>query len=215
MISRLYSWFHRMASRKDERGEYSGGAWQDMARRQALEFCKGRKGRCLEVGCGEGLFLSRLKEQEPGMELFGIDNNDDRLRMAAQRLGAAARLSRQDACALSFAGGYFDTIVCVNVLFNLDSLKTVEAVIKEMRRVSAPEGIIIFDFRNAANPLLWLKYATAGLYDPSVKGLPLRTYSLAQIRRLLERCGLKLGSAVYLGAPLKFLAPLVMVEVQP
>jgi ubiquinone/menaquinone biosynthesis C-methylase UbiE len=213
MISRLYSWFHRMSAPKEERGEYSGGAWQDVARRQALEFCKGKTGRCLEVGCGEGLFLVRLKQQEPGLSLFGIDNNAERLRQAGQRLAASANLSEQDATRLAFGDGYFDVIVCVNVLFNLDSMQSVEAAIKEMARVLRPGGSLILDFRNGANPLLSLKYATARFYDPSVKGLPLRTYTFGQMKRLFERCGLAVRSKVFLGAPLGCLSPLIMVEV--
>lgn len=212
MIARIYSFFHRLASRRGERGEYSSGVWQDMARSTALALCKGRKGRLLEIGCGEGLFLSRLKEQEPGIELYGIDSDTARIQQAIVRCGSSLNLSVQDACRLQFAGGHFDTVVCVNVIFNLASPQQVEAMIKEIARVSRPGATVILEFRNSGNPLLALKYGLAPWYDPSVKDLPLRTYGLGRMKRMLAGCGLTVREVFPVGFSWTVLAPVIMIE---
>jgi ubiquinone/menaquinone biosynthesis C-methylase UbiE len=183
-----------------------------MARSKALELCHGKKGALLEIGCGEGLFLARVGAQEPGLALSGIDNNEQRVRQAAQRLGPACAVTRGDAARLVFPDGSFDTVVCVNVLFNLDSPETVRSVLSEMARVCRRDGTVIIDFRNGRNPLLRLKYACAPWYDPTVKGLPLRTYTFAAMERLLAGCGLRVRSRHPLGFFVKALAPLIVLE---
>lgn len=209
---KLYRKIHEMFSAPGEKGEYSAGAWQDMVRRKALELCASREGRLLEVGCGEGLFLRQVKERVPGLECFGIDISVERLKAAGSRLGGVNGLSVQDAGRLSFPDGCFDTVVCINVLFNLGSRQAVAAVMREIARVARPGARIIVDFRNRGNPLLGLKYALAPLYDPTVRGLPLRTYSLSEVRALLAGAGLTVVRAYPLGFAGKTFAPVIVME---
>ena len=203
-----------MMSAPGEKGEYSSGVWQDLARGKALELCAGRTGRLLEVGCGEGLFLRRLKERCPGLELSGVDISAERVQAAGERLGGGAAVSVQDASRLSFPDGHFDTVVCVNVLFNLPSRETVAQVLREIARVSRAGARIIADFRNAGNPLLGLKYALAPLYDPTVRGLPLRAYRPAEMKRFLSGAGLSAARAYPLGFPGLTLAPVIVWEAE-
>ena len=86
MFEKIYYLFHRLLSKPDERGEYSGGYWQDMVRGKTLLLCRGLKGKVLEVGCGEGLFLVQLVRQNPDLGIWGIDNSDERLSQAKARL---------------------------------------------------------------------------------------------------------------------------------
>lgn len=215
LLNMIYKPLHRLFSRPSERGEHSSGFWQDKVRGSALELCRGTNGKVLEVGCGEGLFVSRLKQQEPGVGVWGVDINSELLQEAAKRVrekGLTVGLSLGEAGKLDFPDGYFDAVVCVNVFLLLDSFGTVRATLNEMKRVCRSGGKIIFDFRNSHNLLLRAKYALAPYYDDTLRGQPLRTYTPVQVSRLLEECGFRQGRWLYLGAYPKKLSPVVVVE---
>lgn len=218
MIKKLYRWLHKITSRPQEGEEYSGGYWQDMVRRQSLALCQGIKGKILEIGCGEGLFLSQLALQNPEAEIWGIDNNKDRLLQAEKRFKNKnlpnIRLSLQEAPNLSFADEYFDIIICINVLFTMASLDLVEQTLTQMWRITKKRGRIIFDFRNALNPLLKIKYKLAPYYDDSVKNLPLNTYTLKKIESILFSLGFRIIQKKFCGFFLKSFAPIIIIEAE-
>jgi ubiquinone/menaquinone biosynthesis C-methylase UbiE len=213
MISGLYYRLHRFFSKKQERGEYSAGVWQNMIRAEALKYVSGSSGKLLELGCGEGLFLAQAAAVNPGWELWGVDNSPDRISRAKTRLsGKNAYLSVEDAANLSFDDGYFDVAVCVNVFFNMPSIEVVKKTLAQMKRVSRNDGRLIFDFRNSQNPLLALKYKLAPFYDRTVRDLPLKTYSLAQMSKILKELGLEIVSQNYFGASCKSWSPIILIE---
>ena len=214
MFSKLYYGLHRVSSRSEERGEYSAGVWQNMTRAAALRFIAGSGGKLLDLGCGEGLFLAQAAAAKPEWELWGVDNSGVRVEQAQKRLaGKNVHLSVEDATHLSFKDGFFDKVICINVLFNMPGIDLVRAAVLEMKRVVKDDGRLIFDFRNADNPLLALKYGLAPFYDRTVKDLPLKTYRLSQIKSLLNGIGLQIVSLSYPGAFAKYWAPIILVEV--
>lgn len=218
MLKKLYYWFHRKTSKLEERGEYSSGLWQDKVRKEALKLCRDSRGRLLEVGCGEGLFLVELASVNKDMQIYGIDNWPEILKKADKRIKAKGiknvRLSLAEAISLPFKDSYFDIVVCINVIFNLDSLGHVKEVLKEIARVCKKGGKIIFDFRNRKNPFLYFKYKLAPFYDQTVKDLPLKTYKLEEIRLLLENLGLKIKRQTTVGFPIKIVAPIIILELE-
>ncbi len=211
MITGLYRWLHRLFSRTGEKGEYSGGYWQDKVRRSALDLSRGVKGRVLEVGCGEGIFLASIAKENPGLEIYGVDNDERRLQKARMAL-KAADLSLQDATRVSFEDNYFDAVVCINVLFNMESMETVRRTLREMARVCKTGGRVIFDFRNASNALLSAKYRLAKYYDDTLNGLPLNTYSLEEMEAVSKESGLKILNKKLVGFPYEPLAPVIVIE---
>jgi len=191
MLKKIYSWLHAKISVPQERGEYSSGLWQDVIRREVLSKCSDMgKARVVEIGCGEGLFLTKLAASNRGAQLWGVDNDGDRLKAAeakTNQLGFGnVKFLLEDATKLSLKDGYFDKVVCINVLFNLPSVDHVIKALGEMNRICKTSGRIIFDFRNGSNPLLWLKYSLARFYDETVRFLPLKTYTLRQIESILS-----------------------------
>ena len=211
MMTKIYRWFLRITSAPGEKGEYSGGYLQDRIRKEALVLCRHVKGRLLEIGCGEGLFLAQIAGQNRELEVWGIDNDDARLKAAALRL-PNANLSRCDAADLFFKDGYFDAVICVNVLFNLRSIDEVSRTLKEMRRVCKKDGSIIFDFRNSLNPLLFIKYRLARYYDDTLKGLPLKTYHPKKIESILKEIGMTIVNKKFVGFNSRLFAAAVVVE---
>ena len=216
MIKALYRWFHAATSQSGEAGEYSAGYWQDNIRQAALEMCKDRPGRFLEVGCGEGLFLTKLGLSNPGIQIWGVDNNDRMLDKAWKRLSEnaliAVNLQQADAFNLPFGDSWFDTVVCINTLFNMASIDVMKEAFREMDRVCAPGGSIIFDYRNALNALIRLKYKLAPHYDPSVKDLPLTTCRPDEIEPFLKEINFEITLRKSISFPKGKFAPIILLE---
>jgi ubiquinone/menaquinone biosynthesis C-methylase UbiE len=216
MIQRVYNWFHRISSRSGEKGEYSGGVWPNLVRRAARDLCLQTRGRVLEIGCGEGLFLIELAKVNPGLEIWGVDNSRERLEQAAVRCQAAGvnnvRLLKQEATEIAFSDGFFDAVLCINTLFNMDSLGTVARTLGEMKRVVTAGGKLIFDFRNALNLVVRIKYRLAPCYDPTVKLIHLKAYTPGQMAGVMRSLNLRPARKIALGFPWKMLAPVILVE---
>lgn len=218
MLSKLYAFFHRLFAKPEERDEYSRGYWQDKIRRESLNLCRSLNGRVLEIGCGEGLFLSQLAGYNPHLEIYGVDNNRTRLEQAQKRCQEKnlrnINFSLQEATSLSFKDEYFDAVICINVIFNLESSDIAKEALREMARVCRRKGKVIFDFRNSANPLIRLKYKLAPLYDQTLKGLPLNAYRLEELRLFSEEAGLYITNKIYIGLPIKRIAPVIILEAE-
>jgi ubiquinone/menaquinone biosynthesis C-methylase UbiE len=214
MIKRFYSWLYRITALPDERGEYSGGRWEALVRSRALELCRGATGKALEIGFGSGLFTLKLASQEPGLDVWGIDNNSlllaQVLKKAADRKLVNLRLAIEDAKRLSFADGMFDRVICVNLFLNI-GFEPMAAILKEMKRVCSDTGRLIFEFRNSRNLFFVLKYRLSKYYDDTAP-YPLYTYSPEKIAGLLSKAGLKVKSKIEMGFPVKRYAPIVIIE---
>jgi ubiquinone/menaquinone biosynthesis C-methylase UbiE len=125
MIDRAYDLFLALGERRGMR-----------ARRR--ELLAGARGRVLELGAGTGLNLPHyprdvhlvLTEPDPAMRRA----LERRVRREATVLGASAE-------ALPFADGSFDTVVSTMVLCTVGD---VAAAVREVRRVLAPGGQLIF-----------------------------------------------------------------------
>jgi SAM-dependent methyltransferase len=97
----------------------------------------------LEIGCGTGVFLSRLTTLTgPDGRVVGLDYAPAFLNRAAERLAAAdltdrVELVEGDAQRLPFADASFDAAHCERVLMHLEDPAR---GIREMRRVVRPGG---------------------------------------------------------------------------
>lgn len=98
-------------------------AWAE-ARIRALT-----SGRTVDVGCGEGRFLSK--------GIVGLDLDDARLRTARSR---SRLLVRGDAHALPFRDGSFETVYANRVL---NDAGRIEDVLAEIGRVLRPDGRLL------------------------------------------------------------------------
>jgi ubiquinone/menaquinone biosynthesis C-methylase UbiE len=215
MIERIYYWLHAAASRPEEKGEYSAGNWHDMIRQNALEMCSNQSGRFLEVGCGEGLFLAKAVKKFPDVEFWGVDGWSEILSAAKKRIlpiRSGVTLLNADASALPLEDAFFDTVVCINVFFNMESIEKVMSSLNEIARVCKTGGRVIFDFRNSLNPFMLLKYKLARYYDLTTRDLHLNTYSPKKMKSVTGQSDLEIVQERALYFPVKALAPIIMVE---
>ncbi len=218
IFEKIYYFLRDLSSQPQERGERSAGFLQDKIRRAALAICAKSSGRLLEVGCGEGLFLSQLAKLNPKLEISGVDSWPEILARARERFGkdkvTQIRLFEAKAGLLPFEDNYFDAVVFINVLICIGSQEDVKAAIKEMRRVAKPAAKLVIEFRNSRNALLKLKYRFAKFYDATTRDHPLKTYDEDDVVGLLRENGFDVERIQYIGFFIKKLAPVIIIEAQ-
>ena len=117
-----------------EEGDWARKTFLDAA---MIERAKARKGRFLDIGCGEGRFVRRL--QELGMNGVGIDPVEKLIETARERdpegdyrIGVGEKLEFDDAS--------FDLTVSYLSLIDIEDFR---AAIREMARVTKPGGTIL------------------------------------------------------------------------
>src|SRR3989338_133209 len=114
-LEKTYLVFHRLFSKPQERGESSAGYWQDKIRSYVIAIATHYKGRIVEVGCGEGLFLSQFLRVNPHADAYGVDTCNLSLRKAKERIAKeglnAVKLMNAHAGALPFKNASFDALI--------------------------------------------------------------------------------------------------------
>lgn len=114
-------------------------------------------GRALDVGCGAGQVVGRLKEA--GFEAWGVDVSEPSIARARK---FSERCLLYDGKTLPFPADHFDSVGALNVLEHVDQP---EAFIEEVVRVTKPGGKIVISSPNF--------YRVAGFrdYHPRMRGL--------------------------------------------
>ncbi len=103
--------------------------------------------RVLEVGCGTGYFLERLRHFGAG-ECYGVDLMEDRIAQGRERY-PALRLQVGNASDLPFEDGEFDVVTQFTCLSSIVDADVRAAAAREMLRVARPSGwVLSFDFRS-------------------------------------------------------------------
>jgi SAM-dependent methyltransferase len=100
----------------------------------ALLPASGRALKLLDVGCGTGYHLARVRSR--GFEVVGVDGSPAMLH-AARRGNPGVGLGRTDVETLPFQAGSFDVVLCIEVLRYLPSA---DACLRELARVLRPKG---------------------------------------------------------------------------
>jgi SAM-dependent methyltransferase len=106
--------------------------------------------RVLDVGCGSGYFLHRLKEYGAG-ECHGIDLMENRIADARRRYPTMS-FHTGSATELPFADGEFDLVTQFTCLSSIldDDVRLTAA--REMRRVAGGGWTLSFDLRGLRRP---------------------------------------------------------------
>jgi len=91
-------------------------------------------GRCLDLGCGGGLYFGTLAAT--GRTVVGLDRSADQLRIAS---GRSRCVVQGDAAALPFADGTFAAVAALWISTDVDDFA---AVLAEVARVLTPDGLV-------------------------------------------------------------------------
>jgi len=159
-----------------------------IVREQAHIFAAQNPGRLIDIACGNGLFLLEYNHVHRPQAIlnWGLDTDFSAL-MNARLLFTDNRISPDrfvcgDGYHLPLRSDEFETIFCLNTLINLHPFAKIETLIRELYRICKPGGIVVFDYRNALNPVLQLKY----LRNYFCGGVTTHGHTYLQFRRLFR-----------------------------
>ena len=122
--------------------------------------------RILDVGCGIGTFEQHLASRfAPGTAVAGVDIDERRVRAAASSSsriaeGSILTYAVGDALHLPFRDGWFGASV---VILTLQHVPDPVRVLSEMRRVTAPDGVVIAVEADNTDQRLHVPQASAAL----------------------------------------------------
>lgn len=199
--------------------ELSSGIISDRIRDDAIDSVKGllKNDRLVEIGCGEGLLLSAINQPQRQSLLLGIERESWMIERAKNRFMGkepAISLVRGIGNLLPLRSESIDIVVCINTFHNQPSYKDVVEILEEMARICKTGGRIIFDIRNCYNPCIYLAYRYVMLYDPTCKTLPLNTYSIFEVTKVLKKVDLKIIRKQAILFPYWLFAPAMVIEAQ-
>ena len=142
------------------------------------------RGRMLDVGCGTGGMLAAAAAR--GIATAGLDISDVAIARARERV-PGSELHVGVAERLPFADGEFDVVSCLG---SLEHFIDPTQAIREMRRVTRPDGrllIAVPNSRHTMTPVIALRqWLFPGLSQPVE-----RRATRSEWQALLERCGLR------------------------
>lgn len=121
--------------------------------------------RLLDIGCGTGLFMERIREALPQAQVWGLDLVSGMLEQGATRWSrhqGNALPVQGDSERLPFADGSFDAITCANSFHHYPHQ---DRAVAEMGRVLRPGGRLMLVDGYRDRPWGWF------IYDVCVAGV--------------------------------------------
>ncbi len=109
----------------------------------------GRRG--LDVGCGQGAYVARMREM--GFDVSGIDASAGQVRLAARNVGGEGIVTVGSVLDIPAADGTFDFLYIINVLHHLNSVEDQRRAFTELFRVLKPGGLLFVHEINTRNVL--------------------------------------------------------------
>ena len=125
---------------------YNPKYWENVVK-DFVEYYKIKPdAKILDVGCAKGYMLYDFKRQYPGLELHGVDISEYAIKNCHPEVKDNLQVGKADN--LKFEDNYFDLVISINTVHNLE-LKDCEASIKEISRVSKDNSFITVDAYNS------------------------------------------------------------------
>lgn len=97
------------------------------------------RARVLDVGCGPGYYLSRLRARATDAPIVGVDLSEGMVRAASAATGERA-VAVASVQSLPFATDGFDAVLAMHMLYHAPDIP---GAVAELRRVLRPGGVLL------------------------------------------------------------------------
>jgi ubiquinone/menaquinone biosynthesis C-methylase UbiE/uncharacterized membrane protein YbhN (UPF0104 family) len=105
----------------------------------------------LDVGCGQGSHVERMREL--GFDVSGIDDSEGQVQLAARRLGSTEIVKVGSVLDIPARDASYDFVYTINVLHHLASIDEQRRAVGELFRVLKPNGLLFVHEINTRNLL--------------------------------------------------------------
>ncbi len=145
------------------------------------------EGKILDIGCGNGRYLSTLKKQ--GWQTYGIERNPKASKYARDKLHLAVKTG--DLLDCEYQDKFFDVITMSH---SLEHLYEPLATLKEIKRILRNDGLLVITIPNIDSFVAkTFKEYWYGLQLP----VHLISFTTDSITKMLDKAGFKVKKAFY------------------
>ena len=129
------------------------GRWEKVAKRIIELFDLKKDSKFLDIGCAKGFLMHDMKRLNLGIDVHGVEISDYAITNSMTDI--KNKIIKCSCEKLPFEDNYFDAVVAINVIHNLD-LTGCKNSIKEIQRVSGGKAFIQVDaFRDEKELLIF------------------------------------------------------------
>ena len=140
---------------------------------------------CLDVGCGNGILLAKIKEKFPTLELHGLEFSPDLLALAESRNLAGVNFFQGDARIVSNFPKKFDVILSERAIINILEVREQKKALYNIADCLVPGGMY-FQSESYFEPLVNLNRARREMQldniEPSKHNRFLREFNVLALR---------------------------------
>jgi ubiquinone/menaquinone biosynthesis C-methylase UbiE len=165
------------------------------------DFLKKQKGKIIDLGCGSGRYLMKLKNSK----MYLVDFSEEMINLAKKKK-IKAEFFVADMTNLPFEDNFFDSAICISSLHCVETARKREKVVKELSRVLKLGGkclVGVWDinskrFKNS------LKEKLIGWKDKGQRYYYL--YDEKEVHNLFKKCKFKILNYEIKGMMIYFVA---------
>lgn len=126
--------------------KYIPGRWRNVALNLIKTYSLTEKSKILDVGCGKGYLLYEIKKLIPNLKIVGFDISNYSIKNSKKEIKKNLFVHNAES-KFPFKKNYFDLVMSIGVLHNLDLAK-VSFSLNEIQRVSKNSYIMVESYRN-------------------------------------------------------------------
>lgn len=142
-----------------------------------------KKCKILEIGCGTGILMSKIKKNYKDINIKGVDISEDMLKKAREK---KLSVEKSDALHLPYRNNTFDIVYLFKVA---PHIKEIKEAVKEFDRVLKHKGILIIEFYNIFSIKFFTYFLRELFKKPDVF---IKYYTINQIKKYFIHTKLKL-----------------------
>jgi SAM-dependent methyltransferase len=124
---------------------YNEKYWKPVIPDLVARYNLNKNSKVLDVGCAKGFFLHDLLEAIPGISIYGLDISEYAISHSMDSV--KPYVSVGNAINLPFEDNYFDFVISINTVHNLNLEECAQAL-KEIERVTKRNSFITVDAYN-------------------------------------------------------------------